>query len=84
MSEPIKKHIELAGTVTLGPKGQVVIPIDVREKMKITPGDKLIALYMSDKKSVVLITEEQAQVFVTHMGEQFTQFKETLSGGNKK
>ena len=76
--------VKLAGTVTVGPKGQVVIPAEVRDLMSIKPGDKLIALYLSDKKSVLLVTEEQAQVYVTRMGEQFTEFKETLRGGNKK
>ena len=44
------KHIQLMGTVTVGPKGQVVIPVEVREGMGITPGDKLIALYFDEKK----------------------------------
>ena len=43
------KHIQLMGTVTVGPKGQVVIPVEVREGMGITPGDKLIALYFDEK-----------------------------------
>ena len=29
------KKIQLAGTATVGPKGQVVIPAEVREKMAI-------------------------------------------------
>ena len=45
----IHKHIQLMGTVTVGPKGQVVIPVEVREGMGITPGDKLIALYFDEK-----------------------------------
>ena len=43
------KHIQLMGTVSVGPKGQVVIPVEVREGMGITPGDKLIALYFDEK-----------------------------------
>ncbi|MEO8691238.1 MAG: AbrB/MazE/SpoVT family DNA-binding domain-containing protein [Candidatus Saccharimonas sp.] len=69
------KNIKLAGTVTVGPKGQVVIPSEVRESMNIESGDKLLALYMADKKSVVFITEGQAQEFVNKMGEQFINLK---------
>ena len=71
-------HIQLVGTVTVGPKGQVVIPSDVRDQMSITPGTKLVALYLPEKKSVAFITENQAQEFVTKMGEHFTHFKQTL------
>lgn len=62
------KHIQLMGTVTVGPKGQVVIPVEVREGMGITPGDKLIALYFDEKKSVAFITEGQAQEYVEKNG----------------
>ena len=72
------KHIHLAGTVTVGPKGQVVIPSDVRDRMDIKAGDKLIALYLDEKKTVAFVTERQAQEYVIKMGEAFTTFKETL------
>ena len=78
------KTIQLVGTVTVGPKGQVVVPSEVRDQMGIVPGDKLVVLYLADKKSVAFITAEQAQVFVTKMGERFTQFKETLEEGAKE
>lgn len=71
--------IKLAGVVTVGPKGQVVVPSEVRELMNIVPGDKLVALYLSDRKSVMFIPEHEAQEFVTRMGEQFVHFKESLS-----
>ena len=77
---PFHKHIHLAGTVTLGPKGQVVIPSEVREQMGIHPGDKLVALYFDEKKSVALITEEQAQDYVVQMGEECTYYKEQIGG----
>ncbi len=64
--------------MTVGPKGQVVIPADVRENMQIQPGDKLVALYLDEKQSVAFITEHQAQEYVTKMAEEFTQFKETF------
>ena len=73
------KNVHLVGTVTVGPKGQVVIPAEVREQMQIAPGDKLVALYFAEKKSVALITEQQAQEYVIKMSEQFTQFKKTLA-----
>lgn len=72
------KHIKLAGTVTVGPKGQVVIPAEIRDDMDIKPGDKLVALYFADKKSLGFITEAQAQSFVDKMGENYTHLKDAV------
>lgn len=72
----IHKNIRLVGTVTVGPKGQVVIPAEVRDQMQIQSGDKLVALYLDEKQSIAFITERQAQEYVIRMGEQFTAFKE--------
>lgn len=64
-----KNHIELAGAVTLGPKGQVVIPMNVRKKMGIQPGDRLVALYIPDNNSVGFVAESKVQDIIDQMGE---------------
>lgn len=71
-------QIQLVGTVTVGPKGQVVIPVEVRNSMKIQPGDRLLALYAEDKKSIGFITESQAQQFINTMGENHTYFRDMV------
>lgn len=63
-----KDNIQLAGTVTLGPKGQVVIPSEVREQMSIEPGDKLVALYMPDSKAIGFVSESAMQSIIDRMG----------------
>ena len=78
MTTGFKQHIELAGTVTVGPKGQVVIPADVREKMHIKPGDKLIALYLPEKKSVGFVPETQVQHFIDKMGASIAEVRTAL------
>ncbi len=72
-------QLRIAGTVNVGPKGQVVIPSEVREQMGIAPGDKLIALSVEGKKSISFITESDAQSLVDEMGARFTYYKQSLT-----
>lgn len=70
--------MSLAGTVTIGPKGQVVIPAEVREKMSIMPGDKLLALFVEDKNAIGFITEAQAQKLVDRLGNNLSSLESLL------
>jgi AbrB family looped-hinge helix DNA binding protein len=36
------KHEDFFGTTTLGEKGQIVIPVEARQAMKLEKGDKLL------------------------------------------
>ena len=49
------KH--LLGTATVGTKGQIVIPIDAREKLGIKTGDKLY-IVGSHHKGVLMVLSE--------------------------
>ena len=49
----MKKNDKYMGTVKLGPKGQIVIPKEVREMFGLAPGDLLILL-ADQKKGVAL------------------------------
>lgn len=74
-----KKHIELVGTMTLGPKGQIVIPSDIREKMGVKPGDKLVALYVPDKCAVSFVSEHRLQKIIDKMGDHVSSIREALT-----
>jgi len=77
------KSIHLVGTVTIGPKGQVVIPVEAREKMGVQPGDKLIALYLDDHKTVSFVTEKEMQTIINKMGSHLTTLSSELSNANQ-
>ena len=72
------KNISLAGTVTVGQKGQIVIPVELRDKMDIKPGDRLVALYVEDKRALGLITENSAQEMIAKMGEHMSTLETLL------
>lgn len=78
------RHLQLVGTATLGPKGQVVIPAEVREKMGITAGDKLIALYVEDKQAVAFVTEAQVQSIVNKFDEHIGALRSAIKPINKQ
>lgn len=73
-----EKRFSLVGTATVGPKGQVVIPVEVREALSVKPGDKLIVLRVHGKDAVVFITEKHAQVMVEHLGKQVDGLRSAL------
>ena len=53
---PAQKDKNIWGSVTINDRGQVVIPIAVREKLGIKGGQRLIVL--SDKEGIALIPAE--------------------------
>lgn len=54
---------ELCGTVTVGERGQVVIPIEVRKELGVEPGDSMVA--MVHNHALVLLPKKQMKAFIT-------------------
>lgn len=54
----------ICGTTTVGARGQVVIPADVRKSLNIKSGDRLIVLARTDRKAVGLIPAEDFSRFL--------------------
>lgn len=60
----MKEKTKAVGTATVGAKGQIVIPQEIRTMFGIEPGDTLIVL--ADKKKGIAIVKSE---FVTEMAE---------------
>lgn len=73
------QRVRLVGTMTLGPKGQVVVPADVREAMGVKPGDKLVALYVPHKKAIGFVSEAAMQTMIDHMGTHLGELRTQLT-----
>ncbi|MFH1397556.1 MAG: AbrB/MazE/SpoVT family DNA-binding domain-containing protein [Candidatus Omnitrophota bacterium] len=67
------KPPKVYGAVTVGERGQVVIPAQVRKSFKIKSGDKLIVFGKSD--IVSLVPAEQFNQFLDNMAEMVAKFK---------
>lgn len=58
-----------AGTVTVGTKGQIVIPKEVREMFAIAPGDTLMVLADPEKGIALPPKDEFGQLFAAIFGD---------------
>lgn len=65
----IHNKLEFAGAVTVGPKGQVVIPVEIRDALNVKPGDKLMAIYVNDEAHQVIgfLTEDAIEEMLQTM-----------------
>ncbi|MFA6080385.1 MAG: AbrB/MazE/SpoVT family DNA-binding domain-containing protein [Candidatus Gracilibacteria bacterium] len=69
--KPKKLHtsgcdMKMYTTVTVGTKGQVVIPQEVRERLNIRPGDSLMVVTKHGKAIGMIKTDDMAE-FMAYM-----------------
>ena len=57
----------LYGIATMGERGQIVIPIEARKKMGLTPGEKIIILSHPSEAGLVLFKADTMREFMTAM-----------------
>ncbi|MDO8335242.1 MAG: AbrB/MazE/SpoVT family DNA-binding domain-containing protein [Candidatus Saccharibacteria bacterium] len=50
----------LYGIATIGPKGQIVIPVDARNRLGVKPGDKIVIVGPAHKPQFVGLCSEHA------------------------
>jgi len=70
-SNDLKYHV---GVTTIGEKGQIVIPSDVRDALKLAKGERLVALTKGDHlvlvrpKDLELIAEQLSEGLIAMAG----------------
>lgn len=62
------KRLTFYGSTTLGEKGQVVIPVEAREKLQLTKGQKLLA-FGSSEDTLLLAKPEIIDRFADLLGD---------------
>lgn len=82
----MKDSPEVYGTVTIGQRGQVVIPMKARKALKIKQGDQLIVMSgPPGKKDIIsFIPVERISGFLKHFEERLDALKKELSKQQKK
>ncbi|MDR2524194.1 MAG: AbrB/MazE/SpoVT family DNA-binding domain-containing protein [Candidatus Nomurabacteria bacterium] len=61
----IHHKFRLYGVGTIGPKGQIVIPVEARREMNLNPGDKVVLAGLPHEKAITVVDEH---TFERHMG----------------
>lgn len=65
------------GSATVGSKGQVVIPAEAREDLRIREGDKLIVLSHPARKGVVLMKADSIEEMLQHIQAELTEVQKS-------
>jgi AbrB family looped-hinge helix DNA binding protein len=76
MSSPDSTHS--LSVATVGTKGQIVIPLEVRERLGIGPGDKIVVM-MRDKHAAVLLPMDGMSKWLNKMTADFDELKELMN-----
>ena len=63
---------------TVGTKGQIVIPLEIRDGLNIQPGDKVVLL-MRGKNAVVMLPMDGIQEWLDKLSADFDQIREVVS-----
>lgn len=67
----VPKQEHLMGSTVVGERGQVVIPKDVRDRLHLKAGDKLMVM-VHKHGPIMLIPVEQMQQMIRQMSEQMS------------
>lgn len=73
-------HGKFFGTTTVGERGQIVIPVNVRKKLNLSKGDKLLVISPRDNM-VTFIKIDKIKTFVESF---YKDMKEFLSNDDNK
>lgn len=74
---------KLAGTVTVGDRGQVVIPAEARETLEVKPGDKLLVFVNPQCDGLMVTKPESFEKHMQAMSENLNQTREQIKEAEK-
>jgi len=89
MNTKLKLDEGYVGTVTVGERGQIVIPAEARKRMEIHTGDTLLVMGHPNKEGLMLFKLDAVREFLNHLTEGLSmaeaveaQYKEVEDSGN--
>ena len=85
-------EIRCLGSTTVGPRGQVVIPVGARKELGIDAGETLLVFMGPGKRGLFLLKADAVEQIVSMMSERLTGFEKLVkdyrspkaTGGKKR
>jgi AbrB family looped-hinge helix DNA binding protein len=77
MQKPENEHL-LLRTITVGERGQIVIPADMRKELEIQPGDELVAMSHPEKNAVMIFKIDDMRGFISRLSEELGKVKPSV------
>ena len=75
---------EYAGSATVGPKGQIVLPVGVRKALNLKPKDQVLLYMRPDKGHVKVIKAELVTALMNRALEEIVDLGKIVHTLNKK
>jgi AbrB family looped-hinge helix DNA binding protein len=60
---------KIVGTAILNEKGQLVIPVEARNKLDLKPGSRVVIMSSTQKPALILIKAEQLEAMVKDLSD---------------
>ncbi|MFC1919928.1 AbrB/MazE/SpoVT family DNA-binding domain-containing protein [Chloroflexota bacterium] len=76
-------HSKCYGSATVGPRGQVVIPVEARKEMSIEAGSRFLVFRHPHGKGILLIKSEAIEAVLTQMGGWMAQLEQAVKNHGK-
>jgi len=72
------KEMKFYGSTTVGERGQIVLPVKLRDDFTIKKGDKLLVIGNADEYRIVLVNPESMSKYLDLMSQQINNMKTTI------
>jgi bifunctional DNA-binding transcriptional regulator/antitoxin component of YhaV-PrlF toxin-antitoxin module len=72
------KGMKFYGSTTIGERGQIVLPINLRKDFKINKGDKLLVVGNPNVSLITLINADTMDSFLETIGENISQMRSKI------
>jgi bifunctional DNA-binding transcriptional regulator/antitoxin component of YhaV-PrlF toxin-antitoxin module len=67
------------GSTVIGPRGQIVIPVEARKELGMHVGTRLLTFKLPQGRGLVLVKVEAVEEFINIMGQHVNEFTKLVS-----